>query len=296
MPSTSTDLRFTGSYSLYSSATMAAGASFAPEPRVTDAEAPPSLDIAFAVDGSWETVGARLIQDESGVHATIRGPGAISAERVRDQLEQIFSLDRDGEAFGELGNEDPVVGDLQHRFEGVRPVLYPSPYEAAARAIVMHRISRRQAAIVMERISEEHGEEVDFGDHVVHAFPAPEKLADLTFVGGLAARKVEQLAALGAAAGDGRFTRDTLRRMDRAEAAVHLRQLPGIGPFSADLIMIRGAGDPDVFPTTEKSLHRAMAAAYDLGDDPDLATLEAIAGGWSPFRSWVGLLFRHLIE
>ena len=33
-----------------------------------------------------------------------------------------------------------------------------------------------------------------------------------------------------------------------------------------------------------------MAAAYQLGKNPDLVTLERIAEGWRPYRSWVGLL------
>ncbi len=59
------------------------------------------------------------------------------------------------------------------------------------------------------------------------------------------------------------------------------------------LILLRGVGDPDAFPRQEKRLHRAMAAAYHLGDDPDLETLERIADRWRPSRSWVGLLLRN---
>ena len=84
--------------------------------------------------------------------------------------------------------------------------------------------------------------------------------------------------------------------MDRDEALAYLQQLPGIGPFSAELVLLRGAGDPDAFPRHEQRLHRAMAAAYGLGDAPDFDVLERVADRWRPYRSWVGLLLRNSPE
>ena len=70
-----------------------------------------------------------------------------------------------------------------------------------------------------------------------------------------------------------------------------LQRLPGIGPFGAELVLIRGAGEPDWFARSERRLHAAIASAYGV-DAGDLAALEAIASEWSPFRSWIGFLFR----
>ena len=106
---------------------------------------------------------------------------------------------------------------------------------------------------------------------------------------------MEQLRALGTAA-SGLLDTARLRAMDHDAALTHLRQLAGIGPFSAELILLRGMGDPDAFPKEEKRLHRAMAAAYHLGDEPTLDALERLADGWRPYRSWVGLLLRNTIS
>jgi DNA-3-methyladenine glycosylase II len=67
--------------------------------------------------------------------------------------------------------------------------------------------------------------------------------------------------------------------------------LPGIGPFGAELVLIRGAGEPDHFARSERRLHAAMGHAYGV-DPGDVDALEAIASNWSPFRSWIGFLFR----
>lgn len=295
--STTFDLRFTGDYALGASAAMAAQAAFVEHGNTTNGGATSAeLDLAFPLDGSWEAVGVRVEQDDKGLRAhLVANPMNASVGEVRGHLERMFSLDTEGAQFASVAPGDAVVADLRRRLPGVRPVLFSSPYEASARAIIGHRLSRRQAAAVAARISDEHGTAVDVG-HVMHAFPAPARLADLAPVRGLSERKVDQLRALGRAADGNRLSAERLRAVPPDEAMTRLRELPGIGPFSAELVLIRGVGDPDVFPRTEPSLHRGMIAAYHLASSADLAALERIADTWRPYRSWVGLLVRHLGE
>lgn len=113
---------------------------------------------------------------------------------------------------------------------------------------------------------------------------------------GLTGRKIEQLRALGHAAADGRLSAARLRSGSHQERLADLQLLPGIGPFSADLILVRGAGEPDHFPAHERRLAEAMCRAWALRDDADRDELAAIAARWSPFRSWVCVLLRTWLE
>ena len=83
--------------------------------------------------------------------------------------------------------------------------------------------------------------------------------------------------------------------MPVGEALAHLRKLPGIGPFSAELILYRGVGVVDLFPRETPRIHRAMAELYGLGPEPPLSRLEQIAEGWRPFRGWVAFLLRNAV-
>jgi DNA-3-methyladenine glycosylase II len=51
---------------------------------------------------------------------------------VRAQVGRILSLAVDGRGFAEVGERDPVVGRLQTRYPGLRPVCLYSLYKAAA--------------------------------------------------------------------------------------------------------------------------------------------------------------------
>jgi DNA-3-methyladenine glycosylase II len=226
----------------------------------------------------------------------VANPGGLPLARIRSQVERILSLDVDGTGFPAVAERDPVVRDLQARYPGLRPVQFHSPYEAAAWTIIGQRIRMTQAAGIRTRMASQLGDRVDFGDRQLPSFPAPDRLATLREFPGLTSRKVDQLQSLGRAAGQGQLDTTALRSRPPGEALAHLQTLPGIGPFSAELILLRGAGHPDVFPTQEKRLHRAMAAGYHLGPDPELEALQAIAANWHPYRTWVALLLRAWLE
>lgn len=288
------NLRFTGDYSLAASVSLAASAAFVDSLRNEPDGPAQVLDLAFPLEGAWSPVGVRVYQHPGGVYAhLLANPGQALTHDVRTTLERMLSLDVDGAGFADVAARDDVVAGLQRHHAGIRPVLLPSPYEAAARAIIGQQLPVRQAAAITARIAADHGVPVEVADRVMPTFPAPAQLIHLPAVRGLAARKVEHLRTLGNAAADGWLSSARLRALDRQEALAELQQLPGIGPFSAELVMMRGVGEPDAFPLLEKRLHRVMAAAYHLGETPDLPTLEQIAERWRPYRNWAGLLLRN---
>jgi DNA-3-methyladenine glycosylase II len=188
------------------------------------------------------------------------------------------------------------VAGLQRHYPGLRPVCFWSPYEAAAWAVIGHRIRIRQAAAIKARIAQQLGEPVSFSGHVVHAFPAPQRLATLDGFPGLSGRKPEWLRSIAVAALDGHLDASRLRALPPEQALAQLRQLPGIGDFSAELVLLRGAGDPDHIPRHEPRLARAAALTYRLPEPPSAEQLLRISENWRPYRTWVTLLLRTQLE
>jgi len=266
--------------------------------------------LAFPVDGDWRTVAVRLRErgaadGEAGggergaeVHGDVLAADGAGVDpaleaRVRAEIEAILSLDVDGSGFPAVGARDPVVARLQARLPGLRPVLFWSPYEAAAWAVIGQRVQMAQAARVKQRLAEELGVGTEVDGVQLSAFPAPERLAALPAgQRGLNARKEEQLRALGRAALEGALDRGRLRALGPEAAAEALRELPGIGPFSAELIRIRGVGDPDALPAHERRVAAIVREEYGLPEDAPPDALERIAEGWRPYRAWVALLLR----
>ncbi|MET9001912.1 DNA-3-methyladenine glycosylase 2 family protein [Amycolatopsis sp. NPDC004169] len=252
---------------------------------------PGALRVAFALDGEWTPVGAVLRQRSPGeITIEVHGPPEHT-EAVVAQVRRMCSLDVDGTAFPEAGERDPVVSLLQGMHAGLRPVLFASPYEAACWAVLSHRIWMTQAVRLRRRLTERYGTEVQVGGSRLWTFPAPAVLAKAEYQPGLPGPKLPRLRAIAEAAAEGALDAAALRAMPAEEALAQLQLLPGVGRFSAELILIRGAGHPDVFPRAETRLHEIMREAYHL-PDAGVAELAEIAEAWKPFRSWVAFLFR----
>jgi DNA-3-methyladenine glycosylase II len=98
--------------------------------------------------------------------------------------------------------------------------------------------------------------------------PTPARLRGLGGVDGLTEAKGPRLRALADAALEGRLDPYALRDLPQEEAIDRLRELPGLGPFYAALVLLRATGAPDAFVPIER-LRRAAARAYDLPAAPN---------------------------
>jgi DNA-3-methyladenine glycosylase II len=284
-----------GPYSLAASIRYLEG--FAP--AAYDSGSATTLEMAFCVDGYWDPVAVRVHEETGAVHGTVHGGDAVAPRAMTaavEQVERILSLDIDGRGFPDIARHDPVVAQLQARYPGLRPVCFWSPYEAAAWSVIGQRIRIVQAAAIKARITAEYGETIDVGGRIVRAFPSPAKLVQLSTINGLSETKVQRLRGVAEAALGGTLGATRLRLLPRSQAFEELTAIPGIGPFSAELILLRGAGDPDFTPTAEPRLARAMAMAYGLKAPPDAADIAEISEVWKPYRTWVALLLRIMLE
>ena len=76
------------------------------------------------------------------------------------------------------------------------------------------------------------------------------------------------------------------------EALASLREIRGIGEWSSQHVLLRGAGVADAVPLADPRTRIAIRAAYDLPVEPDDTQLTAISDAWRPFRMWGFVLVR----
>ena len=277
-----------GPFSLAAAAGFVAG--FGPAGR-PDADGGPVFRLAFVRDDLAGAAGVALREEAGTVRGTMFGP-ASDPDAVAGQIARILSLDHDGEGFAAVGARDSVVGRLQRAHPGLRPVLFSSPYEAAAWAVISARQRVPQAVRVRERLEAAAGEPVDVQGEVMPTFPTPRRLLDVSAVPGLSEQQLERLHAVARAALEGRLDPARLRALAPEEALAELRTLPGIGPFYAGLVLVRATGVADVLPPDEPRVRAAAARAYGLREPPEGEAWERLAQPWRPFRTWVCLLLR----
>jgi DNA-3-methyladenine glycosylase II len=260
---------------------------------------PPPFDgamrLAFAVDGGGYA-GAVLRQAEPDRPVTVELhlSGAADPDRALRQLARVVSLDHDGEEFARVGERDPVVGALQRSHPGQRPVLFHSPYEGAAWAIISARRPAAQAARVRQALAERYGVTFALAGQTLHAFPQPDQLIELPDdTPGLNPEKVRRLRGVAQAALTGVLDVDRLHEIGAERAYEEVQTIKGLGPFYAGLVVLRASGFADaMLPVAEPNVLAHAARFYALDGPPTLARLSEIAESWRPFRTWATVLIR----
>lgn len=242
-------------------------------------ETPSELRTAFVVEAGWGSVQAVVTQEGDRARVRVRGDGDLEA--AAEQVLRFLSLDVDAQGWPAVALRDPVVARAQERLPGLRPCGFHSPYEAAAWAVLSQRVRITQAAALRSDLVRRHG--------TVGAFPSPGRLIPLDL--DLPGRKPEYLRAVAEAALEGRLDAATLRSCSPDDALRQVQEIKGLGPFAAELVLIRGANAPDVLPRHGARLEAEITHRY--GTDRDL---EEVTRAWRPFRSWVAVHLRVLGE
>jgi AraC family transcriptional regulator of adaptative response / DNA-3-methyladenine glycosylase II len=203
------------------------------------------------------------------VAATLRLADARDLAPAVARLRRLLDLDADPQAVDDALAADSQLAEQVHHYPGVRLPRAVDGFEAAVRAIVGQQISVAGARTVLARLCRDG------------LFPTPQELLELPDEAfSMPVRRRETLRALA------RADLDLSPGADRTQARAALLKLPGIGPWTADYVLMRALGDPDVLLPTDLGT-RHGAAALGLPTDP--AGLTAYAERWRPWRSYAQL-------
>ncbi|MDN5861558.1 MAG: DNA-3-methyladenine glycosylase 2 family protein [Pseudonocardia sp.] len=271
-----TTVEVLGPWSLATSRTFWEG--FAPA-ALREQDEPGRLRSVFVVESDWRRAEVTVTQHGAQARIALSGDGDLDAAAA--QVCRVLSLDIDARAWPQVATRDPIVADAQQRLPGLRPCGFHSPYEAAAWSVLATRIRIVQAARLRDDLVARHG---DRG-----AFPTPHVLRELDL--DLPARKPEYLRCVADAALEGRLDGAALRSIDPEAAVRDVQQVKGLGPFAAELVVIRGANAPDALPHHERRLNAEVAEQYG----PE-HRLDEVSRAWRPFRTWVAVHLRTLRE
>jgi DNA-3-methyladenine glycosylase II len=250
---------------------------FSPSALPMDESGPDRLRSVFRVDRDWSRAEVEVTQRDAAAHVVVTGDGDLDAAAA--QACRFLSLDVDARGWPDVGRRDPVIADAQARLPGLRPCGFHSPYEAAAWSVLSQRVRVVQAARLRADLVRRHGDD--------GAFPAPDTLRALEL--DLPGRKTEYLHAVAEAALEGRLDGAALRAVDPDAAVATVQEVKGLGPFAAELVVVRGANAPDALPRDERRLDAEVTERYGR-------PLAEVAEAWRPFRTWAAVHLRALRE
>lgn len=266
-----------------------------------------SRAISFVFDGgrilrSWGTPDrpwAIAIEDR-GSRWAVEAWGAGPAE-ARRAAREMFSLDHPLERFYALVAREPVLRGTERRFRGLRLPRDASVYEALLHAIIGQQLSVRSARAIQRRLYDAAGRSLDAGGIPVPCIPAPGALGALSSdelrSTGLSRAKSAALHALAGWARQRPPTSTALAAAPLPDAVELLDRLPGVGRWTAENALLRGAGRRDVFVAGDLGVRVALAEYGAVGRTRTEADARAWAErqypGWGSYATFY--LWRKLV-
>jgi AraC family transcriptional regulator, regulatory protein of adaptative response / DNA-3-methyladenine glycosylase II len=195
----------------------------------------------------------------------------------------LLDLDSDPQAVSEALGSDALLGPLVRGAPGRRVPGHVDAHELAVRAVLGQQVSLAGARTLAGRLVSEYGERLERPlGAVTHVFPTAEALAgaDPQRLAMPTARRRALLGLAGALA-RGELVLDA--GVDRERELQRLRELPGIGPWTAAYVAMRALRDPDAFLGTDLGVRHALQR---LGHDGRPAAAELLAERWRPYRAY----------
>ncbi len=108
---------------------------------------------------------------------------------------------------------------------------------------------------------------------------------------GFSAGKYRTLCVIAEAVAAGTLDFAHAERLPAEAAVAYLTAHKGIGPWTAEIYLMFCSGHPDIFPTGDLALQKAVGHALGMDHAPDAKELATIAAPWSPHRHAAALLF-----
>jgi AraC family transcriptional regulator of adaptative response / DNA-3-methyladenine glycosylase II len=242
--------------------------------------------------GDADAAGVIVVEPEKGTRLAviIRFPDLRALPVIIVRVRRVFDLAADPAAIGDHLSRDPLLAPLVAARPGLRVPGAWDGFELAVRAILGQQITVSAATKLAARLVTACGQPIadplarEYG--LTHVFPTPERVAaaDLTVLGMPRGRRAA-LSSLAAA-----VVADPLLlgpRSDLETAIERLRQLPGIGEWTAQYIAMRQLREPDAFPAADIGIARALRDR--TRQRPSAPELLARAETWRPWRAYAAM-------
>ena len=232
---------------------------------------------------------------ELEVVATGPGVSKKNAHALEAMVTRVLGLSIELRDFYRLAREDATLRPLVNRLKGMKPVRFPTNFEAFTNAVACQLVSLTAGMHVVNRIAGKYGLACDVDGVRFHASAeacdiARAEVEDLRALG-LSRPKARYLigvAQLASANGD--F--DAVATLDDAAAIAELCKLSGVGRWTAEYVLLRGFGRFNIFPGDDVGGRNGLRAYLGISDALDYAGVRTTIARW---HAWGGFIYFHLL-
>lgn len=222
---------------------------------------------------------------------SIIAPIELSQNAIQESIEKMcwcLLLNEEYDEYYKMCKNDPILMAAEREKRYGRGKLYPDIFEGIVGVILSQNISFKRIYQMMKNLSLLFGDYILIGNNKYHAFPKPENLANKSIEDikkakvGYRAKYIKQIAKKIV---DDNIDLESLRLLNNEELRKKLMEFPGIGKYSANLI-IRVAFNRNVY-YLDSYVKKIIESAYFNGRTLSVSEVEQfIQNRWGEFAHY----------
>ena len=177
------------------------------------------------------------------------------------------------------------LGDLAKPRPGLRVPGAFDGFETSVRGILGQQVTVKAASTLMTRFCQKFGETIECPvEKLKFVFPSAQTVAELTVEDlvtiGIIKTRANTILGLARAVASGEISLE--HAIDPEAQIQKLKDLPGIGDWTAHYIAMRAFSWPDAFPYSDLGIRKALKVENDK-------KVIALAECWRPWRSYAAM-------
>ena len=223
------------------------------------------------------------------------------SDLIKSYIISWFDLRTDLNEFYDLAAKDPILKPLVKKYWGLRMIGIEDLFEALCWAIIGQQINLGFAYKTKKALVEKYGGTIKYNGAKYYLFPTPEtignckveELKKLQF----SRNKAIYMIALAESFANKMISKDKLLAEKNSEGILHqLTKLKGIGPWTANYVMMKCLKVPSAFPIEDVGLHNALKQQLKLNEKPGPDKIREFAKNWKNWESYATVyLWRSLV-
>jgi len=233
---------------------------------------------SIAVNGFTGSISVAPMSGADALTVDVAIPDHALIPAIIESVARMFDVDHDPTDVTKALARDRFLKRACAAHAGIRLPGAWQPFELAVRAILGQQVSVKAATTMAGRVAARWGEAVTTEHGLDRLFPWPATLADAKLEKvGIIPKRAQTIRLLAQEVCSGRLSFDSLTVTDE------LRNIAGIGDWTAQYIAMRALKSADAFPSGDLVLRRKAGNCT-------ARVLERRSQQWRPWRAYAVIL------
>lgn len=209
---------------------------------------------------------------------------------VANYICEWFDLERDLTPFYKMAKADPLLRKPAEKLFGLRVIGVPNLFEALCWGILGQQINLAFAYSLKRQFVEKFGDYLTWNSKKYWIFPTYERIAKLTPSDladiKMTTRKSEYIIGIATLMANGELSKDRLKNMNFNDAERTLMNIRGIGPWTANYVLMRCLRFRKAFPIDDVGLINSIKKLRYMDRKPTKDEILQMAIPWNSWESY----------